>query len=499
MVFDSEKQLNEVEKSTFDIVRVGEFHNYRCGTLISYLWVWTLIALKLAILGSDTYTCICILVYKRWGTGDYQVYEYNIAKWIFTGCIGFRFLLLIWQLSWAIHIYRRKNIALAYLNNYTRLMYGVRYKYQCVFHDIELGATLPWATFFVYYELDNALEVLVADAPRTVINVMTLKNYAVGSSHSNVLENIRDIAVNNTKLSIILSIMLCSVIIFLFFFFKFCLGILCYIPVKVKASHNGFKSIKAFCYFHVNDRVRYLVSRHHKSKAQLLLDGIMDIQEINANPLLQSNSEVDLPGKEEVFTHPAFRKMSSFDKSSVKYAELDMDSDYSRPPRAHTASNLRANSFGSESTRLAYLRNGSSTSQVDPFSDKNGFKRTATSDTIMTDLTFNTYSDARAFSIGGDSAYRGYTPPERPNPLELTSNSYVKRNKMPEALMKSESYHSHDDLERSSLNTVELHEDANVESPYQSPLLGDRAHSPFDDMSEAPYPVRGVSRYFERK
>lgn len=495
MSFDSEKQTNEIEKSTFDIVKVGDFHNYGCGTIMSYIWVWTLIALKVAILASDTYTCVCILAFKGWGTENYQVYEYKIAKWIFTGCIGFRFLLLLWQLSWAVHIYRRGNIALAYLNNYARLMYAIRYKYQCVFHEIELGGTLPWATFFVYYELDNALEVLVADAPRTVINVMTLKNYAVGSSDSNVLENIRDIAVNNMKLSIILSVMLCSVVIFLFFFFKFCLGILCYIPVKVKASHSGFKTIKAFCYFHVNDRVRMLVSRHHKSKAQLLLDGILDIQEINANPLLQSNSDADLPGKEEVFTHPAYMKMSSFDKSSIKYSELDVDTDYSRPPRAHTASSLRNNSYGSESTRLPYLNQDSNASQDDPFAEKNPFTRSATSDTFITDLTFNPYSDARAFDIGGDSTYRGYTPLERPNPLELAS--FLKKS-LPDTLMEETgSYRSQDDMldERD-----DNYNEAYLPPPYQSPLLGqDRSESPFDDSSEVPYPVRGVSKYFERK
>ncbi|SGZ55386.1 CIC11C00000005359 [Sungouiella intermedia] len=82
MVFDSEKQSKDLDKSTFDIVRLGEFRTYRCGALISYLGVWFLILLKVAILASDTYTCINILVYKRWSTEDYQVYEFKVAKWI---------------------------------------------------------------------------------------------------------------------------------------------------------------------------------------------------------------------------------------------------------------------------------------------------------------------------------------------------------------------------------------------------------------------------------
>lgn len=506
MVFDSEKQSKDLDKSTFDIVRLGEFRTYRCGALISYLGVWFLILLKVAILASDTYTCINILVYKRWSTEDYQVYEFKVAKWIFTGCISFRFALLLWQLSWAIYVYRRRNIALAYLNFYARLMYGVRYRYQCVFHEIESGKdNLPWASFFVYDQLDDALEVLVADTPRTVINVMTLKNYAVGNSNSNILENIRDIAVNNMKLAIILSIMLCSVVISLFFFFKFCFAMLCYIPVKVSTSKKGFKSIKAFCYFHVNERVRALVSRHHKSKAQLLLDGILDIQEINANPLLHSSSDLDLPGRGGDFTHPAFMRLSSFDRAAANHVNADDDADYSRPPRAHTASSLRNHSFGSESTRL-------------PFGEPSKITRKTTSDTLMTELTFNTFSDARGFNASGDLSYQGYSPSERPNPLELSllfnskSNSYSNRKKPEPLLEETDSLHSQDGMldekqqvavSTSSVAQEELEmmdRQDYFEPPPESPLLvDDRSDSPFSDHSAAPYPVRGVSKYFDRR
>lgn len=478
MPFDTEKQQKELDDSTFDIVRVGEFHNTKFGTIMSYLWVWIMVVLKLAILASDTYTCISILVFKRWGTTNYEVYDYKVAKWIFTGCIGFRFALLAWQLAWAIHVYRTRNIALAYLNNYAKIMYAIRsYDYQCLFHDIELNSYFPWARFRVYFELDNALEVLVADCPREVINVMTLKNYATGGDlNSNVLENIKTIATTNVKLAVILSLMLCSVVIYVFFFAKFWLGMLCYIPVKVKVSHEGFKSVKAFCYYHVNEKVRMLVSRHHKPKRQLLLEGILDVLEINANPLLHSSSTLNLNGgDDDLFTHPAFRKLSAFNKStsSVQLNEFaDQKMDYTRPPRAYTASSLRTESVGSELARMGYARQDSLTG-LDPFG-KRTFSRTQTSESLGTVQTF---------------ASDNYTPTERANPFEQSTFT----RKKPEPVEEEAASYQEPDLEAQEDAAVGEHIDE-----MRSPLLDrDDNQSPFSDHAQVPYPVRGVSEYFE--
>ncbi|OBA21225.1 hypothetical protein METBIDRAFT_42067, partial [Metschnikowia bicuspidata var. bicuspidata NRRL YB-4993] len=294
-MFDSEKKAEGLDTSTFDIVKIDSFHNTRFWTVLSFVWVWIVLILKIAILGGDTYTCVSILVFNRWGTLDYDVYEYKVAKWIFTGCIFFRFLLLAYQIAWGIHVYRTRNIALAYLNHYARLMYAIRsYNYQCLFHEIDQEGFFEWACFHVYTELDNALEVLVADLPRQVINFMTLRYYATdGDLNNAILTNIKSIATTNLRLSIILSFQLCTMVLFLFFFFKFLLAIVLYIPIKVKVAHRGFRLLKAFCYKSVNENVRFLVKRNHKPRTQILNEGLMDIKEIQANLLLASNSTFD--------------------------------------------------------------------------------------------------------------------------------------------------------------------------------------------------------------
>ena len=68
-----------------------------------------------------------------------------------------------------------------------------------------------------YYEIDNALQILVADTPRQVINILTLRYYATGGElNNNILNNIEQIANTNLYLSIILSFMCLSVFIMLY-------------------------------------------------------------------------------------------------------------------------------------------------------------------------------------------------------------------------------------------------------------------------------------------
>lgn len=58
----------------------------------------------------------------------------------------------------------------------------------------------------------------------------------------------------------------------------------------VKLRKKGFKSLKKHCCDVVNENVRVLVVKNHKSKKTLLEEGIVDIKDINTNPLLLSST-----------------------------------------------------------------------------------------------------------------------------------------------------------------------------------------------------------------
>lgn len=292
--FDPHKEIDKynLDDSTFDLININKFHNTKASTVFSFLYIWILMLLSCILLGVDIYTCLNILVFHKWSNDDYKPYAYSVAKWIFTGCIIFQFLLLIYHWIWAIHTFRTKNIALTYVNWIARLLYTIRsYNYHCLFHQIEQDNFFDWACFLSYSELDNALQILVADTPRQVINILTLRYYATdGDLLNDILRNIKKIATSNLRLSIILSFMCLSFAIWCIFFFKFLLGMILYIPIIVKLRNRGQKSLKKYCCDVVNENVRILVLKNHKSKKTLLEEGIVDIKDINMNPLLSSST-----------------------------------------------------------------------------------------------------------------------------------------------------------------------------------------------------------------
>lgn len=292
--FSARREIDKysLDLSTFDLIDVLRFHNLKCSTVFDYLFTWALLILSVVLLGIDIYTCLNILVFHRWSSDDYKPYAYSVAKWIFTGCIIFEFVLLFYHWIWAIHTYRTKNIALAYVNNIARHLYTIKsYDYHCLFNLVEHDNFFDWACFLAYFEMDSALQILVADTPRQVINILTLRYYATDQDSSNdIIENIKNIATTNIRLSVILSFMVLSVAIWSIFFFRFVFGMLCYIPCLVSIRKKGHSRLKKYCCSVVNQHVRKFVLRHHKPRSKLLEEGILDLKEINENPLLNSST-----------------------------------------------------------------------------------------------------------------------------------------------------------------------------------------------------------------
>lgn len=507
MAFDTQKQLQNVDASTFDLVKVQAFHNTRIGTILSYIWAQILLLVQFAILAADAYTCINILVFNRWSTGDYHVYEYKVAKWIFTGCILFRAVLMLYHLAWGIYTYKTRNIALAYLNNVAKMLYRLRrYDYHCLFHEIEHELWFDRAAFLVYEELDNALEVLVADTPRQVVNILTLRFYATnGDSNNDILANIRGIANTNVRLSVILSFQLASVAMFAFFFFRFCLGMLLYIPIRVSVSHRSYSLLKLYCYHVVNEKVRCLVTRNHKSRKQLLDEGVFDAHEILANPLLASDSSLDVSTTHEIpLRHPLFGHPD---------ATRSQPSLYKPPPRAYTSRDVSLSGSTPENPFLLSLE------------EKNAvFARTPTNDTYDS-LPQNPFGGPQ--NPFGEDKKRRRPPPE--NPFTDSTSSLVHGSRSKDIYMNNLALDStplfaqYPDVSANAGETLDhplvdalddtLHHlldhprDLPMEEVEDSPLLPQQRQ--FDDMedvdlhqhldhdtpSSVPYPLRGVSMF----
>lgn len=478
MAFTKEKDLRGLEASTFDIVRVETFHNTRFWTVCSYLYYWVVLLLQVAILGFDGYTCVNILAFDKWSSTDYKPYEYRVAKWIFTGCILFRVGLLLYKTAWGIHTYRTRNIALAYLNDMAKLFYVVRsFDYHCLFHEIEHEGFFNWACFLVYTELDSALEVMVADMPRQVVNFLTLRYYATAEGTNNaIVTNIRAIATNNVRLAVILSFQLATIAIFLFFFFKFVLGMLLFIYVRVKVSHRGFNLLKLYCYHVVNEKVRYLVSRHHKPRTQILDEGIMNAAELRANPLILSQSTLDLGAFNTKYEDAqGGRRLDSesriglHNQSALELADISSDS-ITKPYRAYTQEDKydRNNPFADER---------SAEPTENPFADNLSSSPFVSTDQLARNYSKDSFAPLarKEPTLYSQDVFRyPYTAPGKTEPQRQRSDSYGSASDMA-------STHS---MDAPATPLLEQRRDS-VGSSHDS------------DNGGAPYPVRGVSVYGE--
>lgn len=409
--FNADKEINKygLDHSTFDLVDVERFRTTRGWTVIQYLGTWFLMILSLVLLGSDIYTCVNILAFDRWSSTDYKPYAYSVAKWIFTGCILFQFLLLIYHWIWAIHTYKTKNIALAYVNSIARLLYIIKsYNYFCLFNAIEQDDFFDWASFLSYGEMDNALQILVADTPRQVINILTLRYYATDGDNSNdIISNIRNIAVTNLALSIILSFMCLSVVIWCIFFLKFVFGMILYVPVLVGIRKKNFKSLKKYCCSIVNDNVRILVYKNHKPKGELLEKGIVEYKDIAENPLLNQStatfgSEFEYQQISKNIGRPsAIHTSNSFhgNNKQIQGFPTTLEQVYDSLP----LENLDNSRYAQRNDKV----NHSTTSLADPFSDAHKFS--------STDHLIFTRSRSNDSSLSANSATSNrYSPPILP-------------------------------------------------------------------------------------
>lgn len=516
--FNAQREINKykLDHSTFDLIDVDKFHNTKWSTVFAYMWMWIWVFLSWILLGVDMYTCLNILVFHRWSSNEYQPYAYSVAKWIFTGCIIFQFVLLFYHWIWAIHTYRTKNIALAYVNSICRMLYTVKsYNYHCLFHLITTDNFFDWCCFLTYEQLDNALQILIADTPRQVINILTLRYYATDGDVSNdIIANIRNIASSNVRLSVILSFMCLSVVIWSIFFFIFVAGMIAYIPVKTKLRHRGYKLLKKYCCKVVNDNVRMLVLKNHKPKNTLLEQGILNLSELKENPLLNgSNPTFDDDFDYKVIPNHNLKGISYNDNSKLydSYSMQSLNDPFKDPTRDSDKSNPFADNTSKESLiEKVPLR--------DPFQSTDSFATNFNrADSFATNYNESYKGEsARGDDVRADSVRKISAPATAhryDSQTSLHDTSYMYRT-VPEY---QDFSYSSSSLPHNMKRKPPAHDIEQISVPSAPPAVASSAplaapppavvpsappkipslsvHSNNSQDSLAPYPVRGVSLY----
>lgn len=269
----------------------------------------------MAVFASDIYTAVILLAYDRWSSEINPAVPINISRWIFAGCIILSTVLIIFEFMIAIRVSREKNISRTYTNQIARKLYSIKgYNYFCLFGKITKSRNKKeYLALFVYFSLKGWVRLIFADGPRQVINALTL--YSVLKVQEEFLDTLRDIATHSHVQALVISVMLFSLVVWLFNIFQFIFALLCAIPLYVHVEKTC-SGLEEYCYVRINKRIAELVKRYYERD-------LMELRKENKRKSKQP-------------TLPTFLKQKDSNATLVSYTSIDSKTNLLKESNSNT-------------------------------------------------------------------------------------------------------------------------------------------------------------------
>ncbi|BGP43940.1 Potassium transporter [Rhodotorula kratochvilovae] len=259
----------------FDFIDVAQFHSKTFGTRLSYAWFWTLFLISIAVYIADIYTLIALLASNRWSgqilqseaaqddskSSNVLEVPFSIGKWIFFGCIIFSFLLLLWEARKARAIVKSRDISYAFTNVMSHNWYALRsYNHFCFFSQIDNSKKKKDNfAFFVFFTFKGWKRLLLADAPRQVINAITLWSFGKSQNWTT------DFGVyfsGSLVKQLALATMLFTVAIFIISALQLLVAAVMYVPLLCYIQGN----LKEYACHKVDKRIAELMKRKNRRR-----------------------------------------------------------------------------------------------------------------------------------------------------------------------------------------------------------------------------------------
>ncbi|KAE9990200.1 hypothetical protein Vi05172_g4099 [Venturia inaequalis] len=234
------------EQQKWDYITLSDFKAKSCGPLFSYIWLWILIFITIAVYAADTFTAVNLIGFNKWTSGLTPKIDLKIAKWIFSGCIILSWTLAIWSWFMAFRTMRRGCVTDDYLDDLAVVLQSIRcgtgWQRFLVFAELTKSKKkVSWIALFVYFQRKGAIRLLAADGPRQVVNAITLwsvvNSELINANADNVkrngfdqfFHNLQVLGESDKKQVIILSSMAFTLIIWALFMLFLILAFLLYI------------------------------------------------------------------------------------------------------------------------------------------------------------------------------------------------------------------------------------------------------------------------------
>ncbi|KAI8366536.1 hypothetical protein BD560DRAFT_400619 [Blakeslea trispora] len=263
---DKPKWKREIVRDhKFENVNLDSFYNPSFCSRFNYLFIFLASLKSFAVYVADLWTAVSLMVIGQ--TTVTPAIPTEISKWIFFACIIISFLLLLWDIYKAHKILKTDNISLSFTSVITHRYLSMKdYRYYCLFKSISDANNkgIEQYAFFIFFQLKGWKRLLLAEAPRQVINVVTLQALVpewLRIRNGNISFN--NFALGKTVVQQILTItMAFSVLVFAISFALVCIAAVLYIPLLCHIRGN----LKEYCCHKVDKRIAVLLHRQGNAR-----------------------------------------------------------------------------------------------------------------------------------------------------------------------------------------------------------------------------------------
>lgn len=260
----------------FDFVDTREFTDNGFGMRMKYLWLYLLVLKSFLVYIADIFSAITMLTTEGWSNEIFNKCEstvgcisvpFYIGKWVFVGSIIFGFLLLGYESRKSKKIVASRDISYAFTNVIANNYYSLRsYDHFCFFDHISSSTkTSDDFAFFVFFTFKTWKRLLLSDAPRQTINILTL--YAVYFVKSKAKDftwyDPRSyFAGSGMSTSLLTATTFFTTTIFVGSMLLLIVACICYIPLLMHIRGN----LKEYCCHKVDKRIDAIIKRRNKQR-----------------------------------------------------------------------------------------------------------------------------------------------------------------------------------------------------------------------------------------
>ncbi|ORX53616.1 hypothetical protein DM01DRAFT_1322594 [Hesseltinella vesiculosa] len=340
------KWKNEsVRGHSFDYLDMDDFYDPSCMTRLSYLFIYVIVIKSILVYVADAYSAVSLLVLGHSSTSTIDpVIPTHISKWIFLGCVIVSFLLLIWDMYKSKKIIRSRDIALVFTSVQANRYYSMKdYRYHSLFTRINKSRKrIDSYAFFIFFTLKGWKRLMLAEAPRQIINIVTLQalvpNWIQIDKGGVSLDNT---ALGHSWVQQLMTIsMAFSVLVFAISFFLVAIAGCMYVPLlchirgnlKEYVCHKVDKRIEDLLQKHIHRRQMGLTVRHKKRPVKRA--GTM----AGLKPTLPNIDVEDEPANTPFLSHAYRHGGGYYDDQHSDYISLTSHAQplgYATPPMRH--------------------------------------------------------------------------------------------------------------------------------------------------------------------